>query len=123
MSKLKGELYTIEHSEISTECAVFDLKLNSGCKIYEGHFPGNPITPGVCLLQAAIELCEEATGVRCQLLGCKNIKYIQIISPNDYPDIRYKMDFSSDGENMNVKLSISFGEVIFSKMTLAVKKI
>lgn len=124
MNRLKGELYTIENAVISSEEYVFDLRLNPDSRIYGGHFPGNPITPGVCLLQIAVELCEDLTGHKCQLIGCRNIKYIQIISPKDYLQIRYVINTSvtADG-NLNVKLSVRSGDAIFTKMSIVLKEI
>ena len=34
------------------------ITLNPAHPIFAGHFPGNPITPGVCMLQIIKELTE-----------------------------------------------------------------
>ena len=33
------------------------VKLNPQCSVYEGHFPGNPVSPGVKLTIKAIKQC------------------------------------------------------------------
>ena len=37
----------------------YTIKLIPSCVIYQAHFPGEPITPGVCIVQMAKELIEE----------------------------------------------------------------
>ena len=37
------------------------LQCNPAHIIYQAHFPGNPITPGACIIQVADELMEHIT--------------------------------------------------------------
>ena len=55
---LKNKLYTITDMEHEGGTARFSLNLNAAHEIYEAHFPGEPVTPGVCLVQMAGELLE-----------------------------------------------------------------
>lgn len=69
--------------------------------IYQAHFPGNPITPGVCIIQMAGELIAERLGVAAVCLHkVVNLKFIAPISPIAEPVIEFT--FSSieqqDGE-------------------------
>ncbi|MBQ0740088.1 3-hydroxyacyl-ACP dehydratase, partial [Aquimarina celericrescens] len=34
------------------------ITINKNHKIFKGHFPGNPVTPGVCMIQIIKELAE-----------------------------------------------------------------
>ena len=36
------------------------IELNKDHDIFKGHFPGNPVMPGVCMLQIIKELTEKA---------------------------------------------------------------
>ncbi|MCF0163691.1 MAG: hypothetical protein HUJ92_00300, partial [Bacteroidales bacterium] len=108
MNSLKGELYFRENSEIEFPDARFDLTLNPESRIYKGHFPDNPITPGVCLLQTAVELCEDVLGCSCRLIGCRNIKYVGLIQPSETPRISYNMKFEeTEDKRYKVKITIS----------------
>ena len=49
--------------------------------IYKAHFPGMPVTPGVCILQIIQELLSEQQGMPLFINGIKNAKFIKMISP------------------------------------------
>ena len=53
---LIDNFYTVKSQNISAGKAEFRVKLNAENFIYQAHFPNNPITPGVCLIQMAVEL-------------------------------------------------------------------
>ena len=61
------------------------MSRNCRITIYQAHFPGNPITPGVCLLQIATELLELHEGVRLQLHTADAIKFRKPVTPDMRP--------------------------------------
>ena len=69
---LEGVLYeVIERKEGSA--LVRTLPESS---IYAAHFPGYPITPGVCLVQIALELMGK------EMAGAKDIKFVTPLMPD-----------------------------------------
>lgn len=42
----------------------FRVRLDAAHPVYAGHFPGNPVLPGVCTLQIVRECLERGTGRR-----------------------------------------------------------
>ena len=50
------EVIALTPSEGELRCKV---KFNPEHFIYKAHFPGNPVTPGVCLVQMAAEILGE----------------------------------------------------------------
>ena len=57
--ELKNNLYTIVSKEGVGLMVSYTIKLIPSCVIYQAHFPGEPITPGVCIVQMAKELIEK----------------------------------------------------------------
>lgn len=55
--------------------------------IYKAHFPGKPITPGVCIIKILGELLERKTGCSLSLREVKNLKFVNPISPIDDPEV------------------------------------
>lgn len=86
---LKNKLYTISNVEHDGETAHFTLKLNASDVIYQAHFPGEPVTPGVCLVQMAGELLEERLGRKLQLKKAVNVKFLSPVSPVDTPSVGF----------------------------------
>lgn len=87
---LKNQLYQIERQQVAEESATFDVSLNAGCFIYKAHFPGNPITPGVCIVQIAKELLEEVVSMPLEISEVKDVKFLSILSPVDYQEVSFR---------------------------------
>jgi 3-hydroxyacyl-[acyl-carrier-protein] dehydratase len=73
MNLFLNKLYSIEEK---TNDKV-KVKLNQNHEIFSGHFPGNPILPGVCSLQIAKELF-----LQSQIIAIGSIRYYSPINPN-----------------------------------------
>ncbi len=59
----------------------FLFELNPKHPVYQGHFPGNPVVPGVCQVQIIHELLSDITGSPMRLLSADNIKYLALMVP------------------------------------------
>ena len=70
--ELKNSLYQITGKETNGTAVSYDLQLDASHVIYQAHFPGEPITPGVCIIQI--------------------VKFLAVISPVQSPRIRYILD-------------------------------
>jgi 3-hydroxyacyl-[acyl-carrier-protein] dehydratase len=71
---------------------IFTIKLNPEHPIYKGHFPGNPIVPGVCQVQMIKELTSLV--LKKDLVICKsdNIKFLSMILPAITPLLKVSID-------------------------------
>ncbi len=79
---LKNNLYHIvSQSGIADEQATYSVVLHADSPIYAAHFPGMPVTPGVCLLMLGKELLADATGCQLRLVEVKNAKFLSVVSP------------------------------------------
>ena len=103
------------------------LALNPSCFIYQAHFPGEPITPGVCIVQMGKELLEELLEenlqkkVRLEINKVKNVKFLSVISPNETTVITYQMkkvEMSADGSEMTAQMVIVSGNETKAKISL-----
>jgi 3-hydroxyacyl-[acyl-carrier-protein] dehydratase len=54
-----------------------------------GHFPGNPIIPGVVLLSAALQAIEAATTMPLSLCRIKSVKFFRPMRPGDTIALEY----------------------------------
>lgn len=60
---------------------IVSIEMNPKHDIYKGHFPGNPITPGVCLTQMVKETVEFITKTKLQMVKGDNLKFTAIHNP------------------------------------------
>ena len=61
---------------------VATFNFSSGSRIFDGHFPGNPILPGICQLEAVKYMIERVMGRKCRLRQASAIKFFQPILPD-----------------------------------------
>ena len=122
MQTILTDFYTLKSSE-KTENGSFiaNISLNKDHEIFKGHFPGNPVTPGVCMMQIVKELTEEFTGKKLFLKSASNVKFMAIINPEENPDLMLEFDINQTEEDIKVKNTTFFGEVIALKMSVNYK--
>ena len=90
--KLLNNLYSIRSKDVTESFVRYDIQLDASHFIYQAHFPGDPITPGVCIIQIAKELLEDYLGRNLGIQIVKNVKFLNVISPLKTPDISYAFE-------------------------------
>ncbi len=118
--RLRDSFFTIVGSPVlDTAGADFRVRFNPEHVIYKAHFPGKPVTPGVCLVRMAVELLEELTTRRLRLVEVKNVKFVTVLSPKDALEVNFCVSrLSQDGELLQAMVMVKEGDVVFSKMSL-----
>lgn len=97
---LEGEFFTIEQSEISTGHISAAIHLNPEHPVYEGHFPGMPVVPGVCQVQMVKEILCSAREGQFLLTDSKMCKFINMMNPKEATGLKCDISWSEnpDGE-------------------------
>lgn len=94
------------------------IKLNPSHKIFSGHFPNNPIVPGVMTIQMIKKILSDNINKKLMLTKGNNIKFTAPISPNIYQEINAKINFIIIADNnLKVKAQVFYGEIIFLKFS------
>ena len=93
--RLNGDLFRIESriEGLPEGQSGFNIVLNPDHLIYKAHFPGQPVTPGVCILQMLQELLSVGMDKQLFIKNIKNAKFISMMSP--VTDSRVSVLFSS----------------------------
>ena len=91
---------------------VFTVSLNPDCGVYEGHFPGSPVCPGVCNLQMVRECAQEAAGREFRIKEIKQCRYVSLMSPQTHPQVTVDLSLepSGEGELTLLKASVLKGD-------------
>lgn len=116
---LKNNLYRI--TEENKNDKSYRLELIPDCMIYRAHFPEQPITPGVCIIQIASELLSELYSLAFELSSVSNAKYLAVINPQDTPELSYtfkKVAFDDENTSVKVSVIVSNDETVFTKLSL-----
>ncbi len=93
---LYNDLYNIDSlvKEEGTAKAVLSLKVSH--PIFKGHFPGQPVLPGACMLQMIKEIMEIATGQPLKLQKAHHIKFIALIDPSKDAALQMQLVYKTD---------------------------
>ena len=86
-------------------------------EIFAGHFPGKPITPGVCILQIIKELTEKITQKKLFLSKTSQVKFMTLINPHTAGELSLQLELTEQPEAIVVKNVTSFGDTIALKLT------
>ena len=78
---LLNDFFTIKEKVSSATEIWAALVINSNHKIFEGHFPGQPVVPGVCQMQMIKEILEQNTGRSTNLIKAADMKFLAVIDP------------------------------------------
>lgn len=91
-------LFTILQQEVSPDGGNFRLRLNADHPIYKGHFPDNPITPGVCSLEIMTQLINANYQGFDHPDEIKSIKYLGFVNPLDTPEVDVELKATNTSE-------------------------
>lgn len=85
--RLTNNLFSITAKRPEDKGASYDVVLHPDHFIYQAHFPGEPITPGVCIIQMVKELLEDLVKHPLSVTAVKTVKFLAILSPIETPEV------------------------------------
>ena len=104
---LVNDFFTISKLEKEGFEIKAELIINADHKIFEGHFPGHPVVPGVCMMQMIKEIIEKVIGEKTDLVRAGEMKFLAIIDPKENNMIRATLKYNIE-ENGNMAVSATF---------------
>ena len=92
------------------------IRLDPGHRIYQGHFPGNPVVPGVCQVQIVKELVEKSVNHPLMLTASDNIKFLSMINPYLNPELEFSILVKPVSDrHISATASLRSGSSVFLK--------
>ena len=128
--QLKNNIYKIIGKEDESGVVDYTIQLIPSCFIYQAHFPGEPITPGVCIVQIGKELVEyllteqTSQSQSLEIIKVKNVKFLSIISPNEAKQLVYqikKMELSEDKTKIEAQVVVLSEHKAMAKISLVMQ--
>lgn len=145
--QLRDHLYHITAREQQDDKAIYHIALQADHVIYKAHFPGQPITPGVVILQMAAELAGDmlrskgtlsSAGLGCSLsdraayqaapatpasptpsiAAVKNVKFLSVLSPTDTPEAIFRLKVKSqEDDQTSLQVTVEAGDHPIAKLS------
>ena len=95
------------------------VRCNPNHDVYKAHFPGNPITPGACMLQEAGVLMQEKKGRPLFLKMAKNIKYLSLLIPAEGKEVKFIFSRVVENETeCKAQVVVADEDNVYTKMSL-----
>ncbi len=119
---LRNDFYTIlSKNTISENSFSATISINEKHDIFNGHFPQNPVVPGVCMLQMVKDLLEDELQKTVHLKSIGNVKFTAVVNPTQNPTLDIKITYENiEGKSYKINSIISSKEVVFLKIVNAI---
>ena len=111
---MPNELYEIHDLVQTDDSLTCNITYDAGHPIFAGHFPNQPIVPGVCTMDMIKELLQSATGKNLMLANATPVKFLQLILPDVRPQAL--ISWKKVDDNLSVTASLKVGDTFAFKM-------
>ncbi|QEM13085.1 3-hydroxyacyl-ACP dehydratase [Mucilaginibacter rubeus] len=112
---LKDTFFTFSTPEFDGGLIKTTITLNPAHDIFKGHFPGNPVVPGVCMMQMIKEILESSSNKKLKLIKADNIKFLSFIDPNQHEQVGLEIKISLLDEQLKADAQLVNEGVVFLK--------
>lgn len=94
----------------------FRMSIDPASPVFEGHFPGNPVLPGVIMVEAVRQGLSEVMGRVFRLHSSQATKFLAVVNPIHDPEVMLSFSFSEEAEGVKVDARIFHDATVFFKM-------
>lgn len=95
---LSNRYFAVEGQQHAEGGAHFHVRLLGDCDVYRGHFPGNPVSPGVCNIEMIRECFAMTVGGAPRIHTIDRCRFTAVASPVKSPELDIDMEWTvADG--------------------------
>ncbi|MBL7882621.1 MAG: 3-hydroxyacyl-ACP dehydratase [Bacteroidia bacterium] len=119
---LLNHFFTIKNIS-NAEKYTINIELNPKHQVYQGHFPGNPVAPGVCLTQMVKETVEHIIGKKLTMVTGDNLKFTAILNPEVNKNVVMTLALKTkDNGLLQADSTVTDGETSFFSIKASFKE-
>lgn len=96
---LENHFYKTLKKETDGLSGHFTVAILPDCNVYDGHFPGNPVCPGVCNIETIKECTMMLTGKPLRIKAIKQCRLTAIATPTVCPEVDINITATPAGED------------------------
>jgi 3-hydroxyacyl-[acyl-carrier-protein] dehydratase len=120
---LLNDFYTIRQRDPAPGVLKAKIAINKNHRILEGHFPGLPVVPGVCMLQIVREIMEVNAGKELEITEADNMKFLSVINPEQTNEVDVVINFTEDAGKFSINATLFAGTITFFKLKATLQNI
>lgn len=115
---LKDNFYQINSLSFAENNLEASIRIDPNHAIFDGHFPGNPVTPGVIQLEMVKELLGTHFNQKIQLKQLITSKFLAVLNPQNSVEATFKMSvIEQEDHSLRVSGQLSSNEVVCLKFS------
>jgi 3-hydroxyacyl-[acyl-carrier-protein] dehydratase len=96
--------------------SILVVKVLRDSEVFEGHFPGNPILPGVMMVEAVRASLNLLFPAEFQLKSALTIKFLSVLNPDEFTEVHLGIKHAEVEEGLKIEANLYFGDKTFFKM-------
>jgi 3-hydroxyacyl-[acyl-carrier-protein] dehydratase len=108
-------LYTITEFSHENHHINVEFSLNPDHDMFKGHFPGQPVLPGVCQMTLIRLFLEKALNLPLALKNADQIKFLSMIDPSLVHNLMSEITYKQENDEVLIQASITNPEAVFLK--------
>ena len=114
---LQNTLYLIKSIQKLENNDLFStISINKDDRIFEGHFPGQPVLPGVCLINMITDVVSNSKKKTYYLKSADTIKFLHLVEPSLFPTLIIQLRLISEISGIiKAEATISSESLVFLK--------
>ncbi len=106
-----NDFYRIESTHREPNSISCKVSFNPEHNIFKGHFPGQPVVPGVCMMEMVRELLEQFTDTKLWLKAAGQVKFLQFLTPDTTPEVNVSWQLANSVYNVNASFKGDNGDM------------
>jgi 3-hydroxyacyl-[acyl-carrier-protein] dehydratase len=113
---LLNDFYTLIEKVDASGVVTAKISINKTHRIFDGHFPGLPVVPGVCMLQIIKEIMEVSSGRELKITGADNMKFLSVINPEQNNLVEAVINYTEAPDKFSINATLFAGTTTFFKL-------
>jgi len=109
-----NNLYTITGLDHTPNQITCTLQIDAAHPVFQGHFPGSPVLPGVVQLEMVKAVLSKALEKPFALKEMSTCKFLEVLNPDETPELTIYIQYKGDGL-LDVNASGKYGEKTYFK--------
>ena len=113
---LMNNLYFEQSFQVNESDIIAQVCVERDHLIFQGHFPEQPVLPGVCMMQLVKEMVEKAVSKNIVLTTVSNCKFLNMLDPSINNMVDVFLSFKQDESLLHVTALLKSNEMVLMKM-------
>ena len=110
------QLFQIEQISNDDNHYIFKSKVEVSHEIFKGHFPDNPVVPGVCTMAMIKDCCASVLSRCVKYDYVKEVKFLSAIIPSIHSELLVDIEFTNVDDKTTISARVLCGEVVMMKL-------